>query len=40
MEFNTKAGKHIKFEGGVLRVWQKQGGAWKQAAIFARGYDE
>ena len=40
LEFNTKAGKHIKFDGAGLRVWQKQDGEWKQAAIFARGYDD
>jgi ketosteroid isomerase-like protein len=40
LEFDTKAGKHIKFDGAGLRVWQKQGGVWKQAAIFARGYDD
>jgi hypothetical protein len=40
IEFDTKAGKHVKFDGAGLRVWQKQGGEWKQAAIFARPFDE
>jgi ketosteroid isomerase-like protein len=41
LEFTTKkSGKHYSFDGGVLRVWQKQGGQWKQAAMFARPYDE
>ena len=40
LEFDTKAGKHVKFDGAGLRVWQKRGGVWKQAAIFARGYDD
>jgi hypothetical protein len=33
MEFDTKEGKHIKFDGAGLRVWQKQGGEWKQVAM-------
>jgi ketosteroid isomerase-like protein len=39
LEFDMKSGKHDRFEGGLLRVWQKQGGEWKQAAVFMRPYE-
>jgi len=40
LEFTTEAGKHVKFDGGLLRVWQKESGEWKQAAAFMRPYVE
>ena len=40
LTFDTKDGKHFNFDGGTLRVWQKQGGEWKIAAMFLRPYDE
>jgi len=40
LEFAIEAGKHVKFDGGLLRVWQKQNGEWKQAAAFMRPYAE
>lgn len=40
LEFDIKSGKHANFDGGLLRVWQKQGGEWKQAAVFMRPYSE
>jgi hypothetical protein len=41
LEFTTKkSGKHINFDDGILRVWQKQGGVWKEAAMFAFPYDQ
>jgi ketosteroid isomerase-like protein len=39
LEFDLKNGNHVKFDTGLLRVWQKQDGAWKQAAFFVRPYD-
>ena len=40
MEFDTKAGKDIRFDGAGLRIWQKQGDEWKQAAMFVRPFDD
>ena len=40
VEFDLKAGGHVRADTGVLRVWQKQGGEWKVAASFARPYDQ
>src|ERR1700722_20695924 len=31
-EFDLKSGEHVKLEAGMLRVWQKQDGNWKEAA--------
>lgn len=39
LEFDLKAGGHRKVETGILRVWQKQDGTWKEAASFIRPYD-
>ncbi len=38
-EFDLKTGEHMRLEAGLLRVWQKQDGNWKQAAVFTRPYD-
>ena len=38
-EFDLKSGEHVKLEAGMLRVWQKQDGNWKEAAVFTRPYD-
>jgi hypothetical protein len=38
-EFDLKSAEHVKLEAGLLRVWQKQDGNWKEAAAFARPYD-
>jgi len=38
-EFDRKDGVHVSFTAGLLRVWQKQDVEWKQAAVFARPYD-
>jgi len=38
-EFDLKSGGHTKLEAGLLRVWQKQDGNWKEAAVFTRPYD-
>jgi hypothetical protein len=38
-EFDLKSGEHVKLEAGLLRVWQKQAGEWKEAAVFTRPYD-
>ncbi len=38
-DFDLKSGEHVKLEAGLLRVWQKQDGGWKQAAVFTRPYD-
>jgi ketosteroid isomerase-like protein len=41
LEFITKtSGKHEKLNIGLLRVWQKQGGEWREAAIFTHPYEE
>ena len=40
LAYDTKGGKHISFPGAGLRVWQKQSGEWKIAAMFMRPYDE
>jgi ketosteroid isomerase-like protein len=32
----ASTGKHVKFDGSMLRVWQKVNGQWKIAAQFAR----
>ena len=34
LSFDTKAGEHVSFPGSVLRVWRKEGTAWKVAAAF------
>ena len=39
LEFDMKSGAHITAENGVLRVWQKQGGEWKEAAYFSHPYE-
>ncbi|HYA17917.1 MAG TPA: hypothetical protein VEF06_10645 [Bryobacteraceae bacterium] len=39
LEYDLKAGGHFKADTGLLRVWQKQDGTWKEAAIFVRPYD-
>jgi hypothetical protein len=39
VEYDLKSGEHIRFDRGILRVWQKQNGEWKGAAQFARPYD-
>ncbi len=38
-EFDLNSGEHVKLEAGLLRVWQKQDGNWKEAAVFTRPYD-
>jgi ketosteroid isomerase-like protein len=38
--YDVKGGKHVSFDRGLLRVWQKQGGDWKIAAFFVRPYDK
>jgi ketosteroid isomerase-like protein len=38
LQFDLKSGEHVGFDGGVLRVWQKQNGEWKMAATFVRPY--
>jgi ketosteroid isomerase-like protein len=41
LEYTTaKNSKHIQFDGGLLRVWQKQDGQWKEAAVFMHPYDD
>jgi len=40
IEFDLKSGEHTSFDSGVLRVWQKDGGEWKTAAMFARPYEQ
>jgi ketosteroid isomerase-like protein len=32
----ASTGKHVTFNGSMLRVWQKENGQWKIAAQFAR----
>jgi hypothetical protein len=39
LDFDLNAGEHVRLETGILRVWQKNGGNWKQVAIFARPCD-
>ncbi len=39
VEYDLKSGKHVSFDTGLLRVWQKDGGVWKMAALFIRPYD-
>jgi ketosteroid isomerase-like protein len=39
LDFDLKSGKHVSFDTGLLRVWQKQAGEWKEAATFVRPYD-
>jgi len=36
---DLKSGEHVSFDTGILRVWQKQGGDWKVAAVFQHPYD-
>jgi hypothetical protein len=38
LQFDMKSGQHVTFETGILRVWQKEGGEWKIAAMFSRPY--
>jgi hypothetical protein len=40
LEYDLKTGEHRKVETGVLRVWQKVGGEWREAASFERPYDK
>jgi ketosteroid isomerase-like protein len=40
LEYDLKSGEHVQGDTGVLRVWQKQGGEWKEAASFARPYEQ
>ena len=40
LEFDLKSGKHMSVDTGILRVWQKQGGEWKEAAVFNHRYDQ
>jgi hypothetical protein len=40
LEYDLKGGEHRKVEVGVLRVWQKVGGEWREAASFERPYDK
>ena len=40
LEYDLKNGQHKKTERALLRVWQKQNGEWKQAAVFLRPFDE
>lgn len=40
LAYDTKDGKHSSFDGGSLRVWQKQGGEWRIAAWFSRAFEE
>jgi hypothetical protein len=39
LEFDVKSGEQFSLDTGVLRVWQKQGGDWKIAAVFVRSYE-
>jgi len=39
VEYDLRSGEHIRFDRGILRVWQKQNGEWKEAAQFARPWD-
>jgi hypothetical protein len=36
LSFETKAVEHVSFPGSALRVWRKEGTAWKVAAAFMR----
>jgi hypothetical protein len=40
IEYDLKTGEHRKIDTGVLRVWQKVGGEWREAASFERPYDK
>jgi len=40
LSFDTKAGQHVSFPGSVLRVWRKEGTAWKVAAAFMHPHNE
>jgi ketosteroid isomerase-like protein len=40
LQFDMKSGQHIRLETGQLRIWQKEGGEWKIAAMFSRRFDE
>jgi ketosteroid isomerase-like protein len=35
LSFDLTSGEHIASPNSTLRVWQKQGGQWKQAAVFS-----
>ena len=37
-EYDLKNGTHVAKPSGVLRVWQKEGGEWKVAAVFNFAY--
>jgi ketosteroid isomerase-like protein len=38
--FDLKSGKQVAFTNSVLRVWRKEDGEWKVAAMFARPHAE
>ena len=40
LEFDLKSGEHVVHKGAQLRVWQKENGQWKQAAVFVRPFPE
>ncbi|HUB63298.1 MAG TPA: hypothetical protein VL996_02465 [Methylocella sp.] len=39
LDFDLKSGGHVHIDAGRLRIWQKQDGQWKVAAIFQFPYD-
>jgi ketosteroid isomerase-like protein len=39
LDYDLKNGKHMSFTVGLLRVWQKEGREWKEAAAFLRPYE-
>ena len=40
LTYDLKTGEHRTGETGVLRVWQKQSGEWKVAAMFVHPYQQ
>jgi ketosteroid isomerase-like protein len=36
LSFETKTGERVSFPGSALRVWRKEGTAWKVAPAFMR----
>lgn len=39
LSFDLKNGQRMSVPRSVLRVWKKEDGEWKEAAVFTRGHD-
>jgi hypothetical protein len=40
LSYETKDGRKVSFPNSILRVWRKEGGQWKVAALFSQPHYE